>query len=162
MTSSPKDSTKHWALAPARLLLSPGFLAIALHRIAHAVYPHTIAGRVAAKIIWRINVLLTGCHISPKARIGARLQIPHATGVVIGDGCIIGDDVTVYQNVTLGHKNDAYPHIANGAAIYPGAVVLGGITVGEHAVVGANAVVLADVPAHAYAVGVPARIIKMN
>ena len=162
MTSSPKNFTKHLVLAPARLLLSPGFLAIALHRIAHAAYPHTIVGRATAKIVWRINVLLTGCHISPRARIGARLQIPHAAGVVIGDGCIIGDDVTLYQNVTLGQKNDVYPRIANGAVICSGAVVLGGITVGEHAVVGANAVVLADVPARACAAGVPARIIKTN
>jgi len=93
-----------------------------------------------------------GCHISPRARIGRGLSLPHPTGIVIGIGVQVGDDVTIYQGVTLGVRSKGrseYPRIGDGVTLYAGAVVVGGVTVGNQAVVGANAVVTDDVPARA-------------
>jgi len=91
-----------------------------------------------------------GCHISPRARIGHGLSLPHPTGIVIGIGVQVGEGVTIYQGVTLGVRSKGraeYPRIGDGVTLYAGAVVIGGVTVGDHAVVGANAVVTEDVPA---------------
>ncbi len=97
------------------------------------------------KVIWYLNVVLNGCYISPRATIGPGLRLPHATGIVIGDGSVIGRDVTIYQNVTLGRKSakdDAYPIIGDDCIIYAGAVVVGGISIGPQSAVGANSIVL--------------------
>lgn len=146
----------------AGLLFSPGLLAVALYRASAALYPRGPLGRLAAKLLWRWNVSANGCYLSPKARIGAGLHLPHPVAVVVGDGVVLGDRVTLYQGVTVGARgpgDKVYPAIGDGAVLYAGAVVAGGVRVGAHAVVGAQSLVIADVPAHATAVGSPARIL---
>jgi len=106
-----------------------------------------------------------GCDIKYKVVIGKGVKFHHPTGVVIGLGAVIGDNVQIWQNVTIGEhgKPDAqikYPLIKNGARIYAGAVIMGDITIGENAIIGANAVVNIDVPDNCIAVGVPCRIIS--
>jgi serine O-acetyltransferase len=106
----------------------------------------------------------TGIEIHPAAKIGRHLLIDHGSGVVIGETAEIGDSVTIYQGVTLGGTSHApvkrHPTIGDHVVIGAGAKVLGAITVGAHSRVGANAVVLADAPAHSVLVGVPARTIR--
>ncbi|MCK1653197.1 hypothetical protein IVA88_17400 [Bradyrhizobium sp. 149] len=100
--------------------------------------------------------------MSPAARLGAGLCLPHPVGIVIGEGSVIGNDVTIYQGVTLGrasHDVDAYPSIDDGAVIYAGATLLGPIRIGRNAIVAAHSVVLSDVPDFATVVGAPARIV---
>ncbi|WP_158569155.1 serine O-acetyltransferase [Pseudotabrizicola alkalilacus] len=109
-----------------------------------------------------------GNYISPHAKIGRRLKLPHPTSIVIGEGVIIGDDVTIYQNVTLGGrvlgdwKKGNYPEIAENTVIFAGAVIVGKVRIGRNCVVGANSVVTANIPDNATAVGAPARIIKIK
>lgn len=105
-------------------------------------------------------------YIHKKSRIGSGFKMPHPAGIVIGAGVIIEDNVTIYQQVTLGgaRKGDYldgnYPHIKQGTIIFAGAKILGKLTVGENSVIGANAVVTKDVPDNCIAVGIPARILK--
>lgn len=106
-----------------------------------------------------------GCYLSPLAEIAPGLALPHPTGIVIGDGAVIGARCTIYQQATLGgrrvgdHGKGAYPRVADDVVIFAGAKLIGRINVGEGAVIGANSVVLQDVPARCTAVGVPARIV---
>lgn len=100
------------------------------------------------------------CIISPGATIGKNLNLPHCIGIVIGQDVIIGDRCTIYQNVTLGQKNNGYPIIGNNVIIYAGAVVIGKIKIGNNCVIGANAVVIHDIPDNCIVAGVPAKIIK--
>ncbi|MFC5652888.1 serine O-acetyltransferase EpsC [Paenibacillus solisilvae] len=105
------------------------------------------------------------CYIAEKATIGSGLNLPHPTGIVIGEDVIIGNNVTIYQQVTLGSHGKqssgrAYPIIEDNAIIYAGAKLIGNITVGRNSVIGANAVVNKDVPPDSIAVGVPAKIIN--
>jgi serine O-acetyltransferase len=107
---------------------------------------------------------LMASEISPRARLGRRVHFPHPTGVVIGDGVVIEDDAWVFQQVTIGshgrsEDDKAYPVIGRGAKLYVGSKVLGGIRVGARATIGANAVVLSDVPDDGVAVGIPARLV---
>ncbi|MDN3668122.1 serine acetyltransferase [Echinicola jeungdonensis] len=109
-------------------------------------------------------VVRRGCDISYSAIIGKKLHLPHPIGIVIGDDVIIKDNVTIFQNVTLGSHGKVneelkYPEIGNGVKIYAGAKIIGGISVGEEAVIGANSVVTKDVPPRSVIVGVPGRII---
>lgn len=97
--------------------------------------------------------------ISPSCTIGNNLYLPHPIGIVVGKGAVLGDNCIIYQNVTLGLKNDGFPVIGDRVIIYAGAQILGNIKIGDGAVIGANAVVLNDIPAGARAVGVPAKII---
>ena len=106
------------------------------------------------KLLWYLNVVLNGCYISPRATIGSGLRLPHATGVVIGDGAVIGCDVTIYQNVTLGRKNaneESYPLIGDGCVLYAGAVVIGSINIGRNSMVGANTLIVESIPDHSVA-----------
>src|SRR5690625_3030830 len=125
-----------------------GLHAIWLHRMAHALYKRRIY--FIARLISQTSRFLTGIEIHPGAVIGRRLFIDHGMGVVIGETCEIGDDVTIYQGVTLGgtghEKGKRHPTIKNNALIATGAKVLGSITIGEYSKVGAGSVVLHDVP----------------
>lgn len=100
------------------------------------------------------------CVISSTAQIGRHLQFAHAVGIIIGNDVKIGDYCRIFQNVTLGQRDDKFPTVGNNVTIYAGAQVLGAIHIGDNATIGANAVVIKDVPANCVAVGVPARIIE--
>lgn len=106
-----------------------------------------------------------GCYISPRAQIGARLRLPHPVGIVIGDGVVIGEGCTLYQHVTLGGRRrgdwqrGAYPIVGDGVVLFAGAVIAGAIAIGDRSVIGANAVVLEDVPPDSTAAGNPARVV---
>lgn len=141
-----------------------GLHAVWLHRIAHAFYKRKFY--FIARIISQFNRFITGIEIHPGAKIGRRLFIDHGMGVVIGETCEIGDDVLIYQGVTLGgtghEKGKRHPTIKDHALIAAGAHVLGSITIGEASKIGAGSVVLEDVPDHSTVVGIPGRIVVQN
>jgi serine O-acetyltransferase len=143
------------------LLCYPGLHAVWVHRLAHRVWLRP-GGRVPARLLSQVNRWLTGVEIHPGAVIGRRLFIDHAMGVVIGETAEIGDDVMLYHGVTLGGRSmrrvKRHPTVHDGVTIGAGATVLGPVTIGECAQVGASAVVVKDVPAHAVVVGVPGRV----
>lgn len=139
-----------------------GFHAVILHRFNHWLWG--LGLRALARFFANINRILTGVDIHPEAKIGQRLFIDHGTGLVIGQTAMIGDDVMLYHGVTLGGVGKGrktggrrHPEILDGVMIGAGAQVLGGITVGKGAHIGANAVVLKDVPDGVTVVGNPAR-----
>ncbi|WP_160796552.1 DapH/DapD/GlmU-related protein [Shewanella insulae] len=105
------------------------------------------------------------CYLSQKAIVGRNIKFPHPVGIVIGDGVTIAEDAIIYQNVTLGAARvgegvkGLYPKIGKDVVIFAGAKVIGGITIGDGAVIGANSVVTKDIPANVSAVGIPARIV---
>ena len=141
------------------LLCYPGFHAVLFHRGAHWLWGH---GRlVLARFVSQLGRFLTGIEIHPAAQIGNRLFIDHGSGVVIGETTDIGDDVTLYQGVTLGgttlNRGKRHPTLEDGVIVGAGAKVLGSFTVGKGARVGANAVVLHAVPAGAAVAGIPAK-----
>lgn len=117
-------------------------------------------------MISQISRFFTGIEIHPGAKIGRRLFIDHGMGVVIGETCEIGDNVTLYQGVTLGgtgkEKGKRHPTIKDNALIATGAKVLGSITIGENSKIGAGSVVLKDVPPNSTVVGIPGRIVVQN
>lgn len=149
--------TSRGALCRA-LLLEPGFLAVFLYRRSH--HAHCRQRPKWARLWWRLNVALTSCHLSPKAEIGAGLVLPHAVGVVIGEGVRLGQGVTVYQHVTLGRsvRSGGYPTVADGVVLYPHALIIGGVQIGAAAVIGAGALVHVDVPAGAHVKGAAAQL----
>lgn len=140
------------------LLNYSGLHAVWLHRWSHWLWRHRM--HLLARMYSQWARHLTGVEIHPGATIGRRLFIDHAMGVVIGETAEIGDDVTIYHGVTLGGKSleavKRHPTIEDGVVIGAGAQVLGPITVGVRSIVGANAVVVHDVPPDSVAVGVPA------
>jgi len=139
----------------------PGVWAIAWYRIANRLHTHN--WKRLARIIMGINQIITNIDIHPAATIGNRVFIDHGTGVVIGETSIIEDDVLIYQGVTLGGVNlsagKRHPTIKKGAVIGAGAKVLGNITIGEDSKVGANSVVVKEVPDRSTAIGIPARVV---
>lgn len=146
------------------LLLYPGLKAIRMHRRANWFWRHN--QKFLARWISQRAVRKTGIEIHPAATIGRRFFIDHGTGVVIGETSEIGDDVTLYQGVTLGgtgkDTGKRHPTIGNGVMIGAGAKVLGPFTVGDNANIAAGAVVLEAIPPDSTAVGVPARVVKQN
>lgn len=144
--------------------LYPGFKAIRLHRRANWFYRHGMF--FIARWISQWASRKTGVEIHPAVKIGKRFFIDHGTGVVIGETAVIGDDVTIYQGVTLGgtgkEKGKRHPTIKKGVMISAGAKILGGFTVGEYAKIGAGAVVLKEVPPYATVVGVPGMVVRIN
>jgi len=146
------------------LLLYQGLYAIFYHRIAHFFYK--IKLELLARAISQFSRFVTGIEIHPGAEIGRRLFVDHGMGVVIGETSVIGDNVTLYQGVTLGgtgkQKTKRHPTIGNNVVVGAGAKVLGNITVGDNSYIGANAVVIKDVPANSTVVGVPGRITKQD
>ncbi len=142
-------------------LTYPGLHALIMHRMAHWLWQRNL--RIFARLVAWWSRFVTGIEIHPGAVIGQRFFIDHGMGVVIGETTIIGDDVTLYQGVTLGgttlEKGKRHPTLANGVVVGAGAKVLGPFTVGAYAKVGSNAVVTKEVPAGGTAVGNPARVI---
>jgi serine O-acetyltransferase len=140
-------------------LCYPGLHALAFHRVAHGAWRR--GWRVLGRFLSHLGRLLTGIEIHPGATIGRRVFIDHGMGVVIGETSEVGDDVTLYQGVTLGgtslEKGKRHPTLHEGVIVGAGAKILGPLTVGAGARVGSNAVVVKPVPAGATVVGIPAR-----
>ncbi|APC46789.1 serine O-acetyltransferase [Virgibacillus halodenitrificans] len=141
-----------------------GLHAVWSHRLAHAFYKRKLF--FIARVISQISRFFTGIEIHPGAKIGRRLFIDHGMGVVIGETCEIGDNVTIFQGVTLGgtgkEKGKRHPTVKDNALIATGAKVLGSITIGENSKVGGGSVVLKDVPDHSTVVGIPGRVVIQN
>jgi len=141
-----------------------GLHAIWAHRIAHVFYKKRLF--FIARVISQISRFYTGIEIHPGARIGRRFFIDHGMGVVIGETCEIGNNVTIFQGVTLGgtgkEQGKRHPTVKDYALIATGAKVLGSITVGEGSKIGAGSVVLRDVPDHSTVVGIPGRVVVQN
>lgn len=129
--------------------LNQSFQLVFLYRISRRFDTIPFVGKVLCLFASYFSRVITGCHISPRAKIGAGVYFPHPTGIVIGEDVVIKQSATVYQNVTIGRRSfyaDGYPVIEEYATIYSGAVVIGPIRVGKRSVVGANVVVKKDVP----------------
>lgn len=143
------------------ILTYSGLHAIWAHRLAHALYKRKFY--FPARIISQASRFFTGIEIHPGAKIGRRFFIDHGMGVVIGETCEIGDNVTVFQGVTLGgtgkEKGKRHPTIKDNALIATGAKVLGSITIGENSKIGAGSVVLKEVPPNSTVVGVPGKVV---
>ena len=153
------------------VLTYPGVKSVFFHHIAHKLWDSKVF--LIARIVSQFSRFLTGIEIHPAAKIGKNLFIDHGMGVVIGETSIIGDNVTIYQGVTLGGISPAensneqrsvkrHPTIMNNVIIGSAAQVLGPITIGSCARIGSNTVVLKDVPEHATMVGNPAKNISIN
>lgn len=143
------------------ILTYSGLHAIWFHRLAHKLYKNKLF--FLARMISQISRFLTGIEIHPGAKIGRRFFIDHGMGVVIGETCEIGDNVTIFQGVTLGgtgkEKGKRHPTVKDNALIATGAKVLGSITIGENSKVGAGSVVLHDVPPNSTVVGIPGKVV---
>ncbi len=142
----------------------PGFHAILLHRMAHELYQMRLT--FLARVVSQFSRALTGIEIHPGAKIGRRFFIDHGMGVVIGETAEIGDDVLLYQGVTLGgtgkEKGKRHPTLGNHIVIGTGAKVLGNIRIGDHVKIGAGSVVVHPVPDHSTVVGIPGRIVRVR
>ncbi|WP_331457209.1 serine O-acetyltransferase [Bacillus sp. FJAT-29937] len=142
------------------ILTYSGLHAIWAHRLAHALFKKKLY--FLARVVSQISRFFTGIEIHPGAKIGRKLFIDHGMGVVIGETCEIGDNVTIFQGVTLGgtgkEKGKRHPTIKDNALIATGAKVLGSITIGENSKVGAGSVVLHEVPPNSTVVGIPGRV----
>ncbi len=140
----------------------PGVHAVMLHRFSHALWRR--GWRYPARFLAALTRFFTHIDIHPGAVIGRRLFIDHGAGVVIGETAVLGDDVTLYHGVTLGgtswRKGRRHPTLGNGVLVGAGAKVLGPITLGERVRVGANSVVVKDVPADRTVIGIPGRIVR--
>ena len=145
-------------------LLYPGVKAIRMHRRAHFYYKHKLY--FLARFVSQRAARKTGIEIHPGAKIGRRLVIDHGTGIVIGETTEIGDDVLIYQGVTLGGTGKdvgkRHPTIGNNVMISAGAKVLGPFKIGDNSRVAAGAVVLEEVPPNSTVVGIPARVVRQN
>jgi len=154
------------------LPLFPGLQALIAYRLSHWLNVRSKLGNllwwpvaVFDLLVTRMVEIFTGIQLHPAAQIGRGLYIPHFAGIVIGDGVVIGDNCDIYQHATLGFgavesEIGRYPHIGNRVLILAGAVVTGGITVGNDAMIGANAVVTESVPDRAVVGGSPAKILS--
>ncbi|HTL70332.1 MAG TPA: serine O-acetyltransferase EpsC [Candidatus Eisenbacteria bacterium] len=144
------------------ILSYPGLHALFYHRVAHFFYDLNLM--FPARFISQTGRWLTGIEIHPGARIGKGFFIDHGMGVVIGETTVIGDNVTIFQGATLGgtgkQRGKRHPTIGNNVVIGAGAKVLGAITIGDFVSIGANAVVLRDVPPNSTVVGVPGRVTR--
>ena len=141
-----------------------GFHAICMYRFAHFLYLHNY--KLCARIVSQFSRFLTGIEIHPGATIGKRVVIDHGNGIVIGETAEVGDDVMIYQGVTLGGTGKdigkRHPTIESGVMIGAGAKVLGPITIGKNAKVAAGAVVVKDVEPNCTVVGVPGEVVKID
>lgn len=145
-------------------LCYPGVHAVWAHRVNHWLWKHHL--HLLARFLSNVSRTITGVEIHPGAQLGSRLFIDHGMGVVIGETAVVGDDVTMFHGSTLGgtgrEKGKRHPTIGNGVLIGAGAKILGNITLGINSRVGANSVVLRDVPEGCTVAGIPARIIHRH
>ena len=143
------------------ILCYPGLHAIVAYRFAHRLYKWNIP--LIPRIISYLTRIITGIEIHPGARIGRRFFIDHGEGVVIGATTIVGDDVLIYQQVTLGgtgkEQGKRHPTLGNNVIVGAGAKVLGNITIGDYVRIGAGSVVIEDVPEYSTVVGIPGRVV---
>ncbi|WP_269438251.1 serine O-acetyltransferase [Phosphitispora fastidiosa] len=143
------------------LLAYPGLHALLFHRVSHYLYNRGMI--LLPRLISQFSRFITGIEIHPGARIGEGLFIDHGTGVVIGETAEVGNNVTIYQGVTLGgtgkEKGKRHPTVGNNVVISTGAKVLGNIKVGDNTRIGAGSVVLKDVPANTTVVGIPGKVV---
>ncbi len=159
------DKRPSWFLVIARCLVLPGMLASVILRAQQCLYR---SGHVRSANLMRVVAsVLVGADFTPGMTIGTGLLIPHPNGLVIGNKLVIGNNVTLAQGVTAGAREwtvdePEYPVICDDAALLARATVLGGVRIGIGAQVGANSLVLADVPDHGIVLGVPARLIGMR
>ena len=146
------------------VLCYPGFHAVLFHRLAHRLYTANVP--LLPRFISQVSRFLTGIEIHPGATIGRRFFIDHGMGVVIGETAEIGDDVLLYQGVTLGGTGNEHgkrhPTLGNHVVIGTGAKVLGSIRIGNHVKIGAGSVVVRPVPDHSTVVGIPGRIVRQR
>lgn len=144
------------------VLCYPGFHAVLFHRLAHRLY--RAGWPILPRFISQVCRFLTGIEIHPGAKIGRRFFIDHGMGVVIGETAEIGDDVLVYQNVTLGgtgnEQGKRHPTLGNHVVVGTGAKVLGGINIGNNVKIGAGSVVVHPVPDNSTVVGIPGRVVR--
>lgn len=142
--------------------LYPSVHALISHRIAHFFYKHKMF--FIARLISQINRFITGIEIHPGAKIGSEILIDHGMGVVIGETAVIGNRVTIYHGTTLGgtgkETGKRHPTVGNDVIIGAGAKLLGPITIGDNSKIGANSVVLKNVPKNSTVVGIPGKIIN--
>ncbi len=146
------------------ILLTQGFQFVLARRIQDALVRLPVIGRPLRRIWWWWTCRRFGAEIAIGCTVSAGLYIPHPYGIVVGV-CVIGEDVVILQNVTIGSRHSHSPgqaRIGRGAYLSAGAAIIGSISIGERAMIGANAVVLRDVPDGAVAVGVPARIVGLS
>ncbi len=140
----------------------PGFHAVLLHRLAHKLYRAGVP--LLPRVISQTSRFFTGIEIHPGATIGRRFFIDHGMGVVIGETAELGDDVLLYQGVTLGgtgnEKGKRHPTLGDGVVVGAGAKVLGNIRIGDHVKIGAGSVVVHPVPDHSTVVGIPGRVVR--
>ncbi|MBO5666250.1 MAG: serine O-acetyltransferase [Firmicutes bacterium] len=146
------------------LLCYPGVWALILHKPAHWCYRMHL--KLLGRIISQLARFFTGIEIHPGATVGRRCFIDHGMAVVIGETTEIGDDVTIYQGVTLGgtgkHSGKRHPTIGNGVVVASGAKVLGPFTVGDNSKIGAGSVVLKEVPPNCTVVGIPGQVVRQG
>lgn len=146
------------------LFTYPGIHAVFFHRVAHFLFHKNL--KFLARVVSQFSRFITGVEIHPAAKIGKRLFIDHGMGIVIGETAQIGDDVTLFHQVTLGGtgkiSGKRHPTIGNHVMISTGAKILGPVIIGENSKIGANAVILGDIPPNATAVGLPAKIVKLD
>jgi serine O-acetyltransferase len=144
------------------VLCYPGFHAVLMHRFAHRLWAAGIP--LLPRVLSQVSRFVTGIEIHPGATIGRRFFIDHGMGVVIGETTEIGDDVLLYQGVTLGgtgnEKGKRHPTLGNHVVVGTGAKVLGSIRIGDHVKIGAGSVVVHPVPDHCTVVGVPGRVVR--
>ncbi len=141
----------------------PGVWAIICYRIAHKLYKKN--WKILSRIIMGITQIITNIDIHPASKIGRKVFIDHGSGVVIGETAVVGNNVLIYQQVTLGgvslEKNEKrHPTLEDGVVVGGGAKILGNIIIGENAKIGANSVVIHNVPKESTAIGIPARVIE--
>jgi serine O-acetyltransferase len=143
-------------------LLYPGLHAVWLYRVAHWLWRRDL--KLLARLVSELGRLLTGVEIHPGAQIGRRLFIDHGMGVVIGETAEIGDDVLIYQGVTLGgtrlEKGKRHPTVENGVMISAGASIIGPVTIGRGSRIGAGAVVVSPAPPNSTIVGIPGKVVE--
>jgi len=146
------------------VLTYPGLHALWLHRFAHWFWLHRF--KLVARVLSQFSRFLTHIEIHPGATIGRRFFVDHGDGVVIGETTVIGDDVLLYHQVTLGgtslDRAKRHPTLGDGVLVGMGAKILGNITIGDHCRIGANAVVNKDIPANCTVVGIPGRIVRRD